>query len=70
MLLSELNQKTATCWECKGKPDEVYFRSEDGKEGEVLSVICHDCKTAFEATIRSIGRMFGATADGDSKDVE
>lgn len=68
MNLSELNKESAVCSKCKGKPDEVYFKSTDGKDGEILAIICTPCKQVIEATIRSIGRMFGSRINEEEKE--
>ncbi len=65
MKLSELNKETAVCWECKGKPDEVYIRGDGDGDEEVIAVICKDCKQAAEATIRSIKRAMEETSPPD-----
>jgi hypothetical protein len=59
----EFLRSSLRCDECDGKPDFIYFRSDDGR---ILSSICTECRSAFECAIKSIGRSF--CTDPDCKD--
>ena len=41
------------CDECKGKPDYLYF---DIKERKIVSIICTQCRSIYEAMIRDIAK--------------
>lgn len=62
--IKDLVDKKLKCDHCKNKPDQVYFFQDSG---EVLSVICNDCKSAFEATIKGMGKMYTDISEAFTK---
>lgn len=53
--LNKMKEENIFCWECKGKPEFIYFNDETLK---VLSVICKSCRDIFESAIKSIGKRY------------
>lgn len=52
MNIKNLKEELIRCESCKGKPDYIYWNSDSG---DVLSIICQNCRDCVEATIKNIG---------------
>lgn len=65
MKLSQIDITTVKCEQCQGKPDTLYFKSDDdkGTDGEILSIICDVCKSSIESMIKGMGRSFCIVPD-------
>lgn len=66
--MEKLKEENPTCWECKGKPDFIYFND---KTLKILSVICEGCKKTIEGTLLFMGKPFCTTPNcQECKDID